>query len=418
VLQCDINTIFCPHYIIYMNRDYEPRQRYTELELTTREKVNNRKLEVVKPTIYHANNPEHWKVFNEELGNLPEELKLMPWESDDPAVIRSEAMDRGILLNKFPSMLVDIAKSKRSAEFWDERPGLLERYVKNYDHPKYTTIFKFPWRTDGRYVIGGSEKVTRETIYSRTIDEDPELITPEDFEKFGELAVGIIGAGVGSSDGDALIELGVRNIKIADGGNTAMHDFSRLPNAGFPRIDMNHGIHWTQRAYEMYPFGNFECIPQNIGDGTNGTYPRDDFLEGLDLVFEVVDNVKEKILSRRAAREKGIPVYMTTDLLLGADMMYQPGSKNAEIFPNWDEEDEAKVLSGKKMTFEEKSDLAAKLVGPRAGYWSAGARRERGNWFQSGASAAASKVLVAYTLRRFVRNQDIPHRKELFLDDY
>jgi hypothetical protein len=401
-----------------MSRRYELPQRYSEVELKAREKSGARKLEIPKPTIYSANNPDHWTDFNEELRNLPRDLKLEPWESDDPAGIRSEAMDRGILLNRFPSMLVDIAKSKRPADFWDEHPGLLERYVRDFDLPKHTTIFKFPWRTDGRFVIGGSEKVTRETIYSRTIDEDPRLITPEDFGKFGELHVGVIGAGVGSSDADALLELGVRDIRIADGGKTAMHDFSRLPNAGFPRIDMNHAIHWTQRAYEMYPFGNFECIPQNIGDGTNGTYSRTEFLKGLHIAFEVVDGIVEKIYSRKAAAELEIPVLMTTDLLLGADMMYQPGSKDAKIFPNWDEEDEKRVLSGEKLTFVEKSDLAAKLVGPRADYWSAGARRGRGNWFQSGASAAASKVMVAYTLRRYVRGLDIPHRKELFLDNY
>lgn len=371
-----------------------------------------------KPLLYPAAVPEKWNAFNESLRTMPIIAKLAPWESDDPADIRIEAVDRGILLDIFPNMLADIAKSKRPAEFWDEHPGLLERYISDFDRPRFTTIFEFPWRIDGRFVIGGNERATRETIYSRTVDEDSRLITPDDFEKAGELTVGVIGAGVGSSVGDALIELGVRDIRIIDGGDTAMHDMSRLPNAGFPRLGMNHADHWTRRAYELYPFGNFDCIMQNLGDGTNGTYPRDEFLEGLDVVFEVVDNVREKIASRKAARARSLAVFMPTDLLMGADMMYQPRDPNAEIFPNWDADDERRVLSGEKMDFVQKSDLAAKLVGSRADYWSAGARRGRSNWFQSGSSASASKVAVAQTLRRYIRGQEIPHRKEFMLDDY
>lgn len=402
-------------------RLYIPRQHSPEYK-AAREAVNAPSLETAKPIIYESGKPERWHAFNESLRTFPERKHVAPWKSKDPEQIRIEAMQRGYLIDKSPDILRDVAKRKwnprYNPDFFEENPDLIPRYVNVFDRPQFQTGYEFPWRTDGAFVIGANRKATRETIYSGTVDEDRRLITPDDFEEFGKLHVGIKGGGVGSSDGDALLELGVENIKMIDGGKTEMHDFRSLPNAGLPRIGMNHAEHWAWRAYEMYPHGKFEYIKQNVGDGTNGTYPREEFLDGLDLVIEVIDNLPEKIRSREAARARGIPVFMTTDLLMGADMMYQPGVPDAEIFPNLSEENRRRVLAGEKMKFVEVSDIAHELVGPDADYWSAGARRGRGNWSQNGAQAATSKVALAKTLRRFVRGQDIPHRKGFLLDDY
>jgi molybdopterin/thiamine biosynthesis adenylyltransferase len=384
-----------------------------------REAVNAHTLETTKPIIYPSGDPDSWHSFNESLRTFPERRQLQPWGSDDPDQIRAEALSRGILVDKFPDILRNTAKRKRPADYWDEKPGLLETYVDVYDRPAFQTGFEFPWNIRGAFVIGGNERTTRETIYSSLIQDDPRLFTPEDFNKAGQLKVGVIGMGVGASVADSLLEFGVRDIRAIDGGDVLLHDFARFPNAGFPRVGMNHAEHWALRAYEMYPYGEFTYHKQNLGDGNNKTYPRDEFLDGLDLVVEVVDNVPEKLRARQRAAELGVPVYMTTDVMMGSIMTYQPGEEGITVFPRWDDADREHIQSGEKMDFVEKSELAAKLVGPRADYWVTGAREGRSNWSQNGSQTAASKVAMAYTIRRIVRDQPVPPEKEFaIIDNY
>jgi molybdopterin/thiamine biosynthesis adenylyltransferase len=401
-----------------VERIYVPGKHSAEYR-GARNEVNTPSLETLKPIIYPSGDPEKWQAFNQSLQTFPERRQLQPWSSDDPDKIRIEAMQRGILIDKFPAILTNIAKRKRPADYWEENPGLLETYVNVFDKPEFQTGFEFPWNVNGAFVIGGNERTTRETIYSSLVQDDPKLFTPEDFSKAGKLKVGVIGMGVGASVADSLLEFGVRDMRTIDGGDVLLHDFARFPNAGFPRVGMNHAEHWALRAYEMYPYGEFEYHKQNLGDGTNNTYARDTFLEGLDLVVEVVDNVPEKMQARKRAAELGVPVYMTTDVLMGSIMTYQPGEEEITVFPRWTDEDHERINSEEKMDFVAKSELASKLVGPRADYWVTGAREGRSNWSQNGSQTAASKVAMSYTLRRIVRGLPVDTEKEFaILDDY
>lgn len=399
-----------------MSAEHRIPHNYSEEYRAARAEVNRPTLETIKPIIYPSGTLESWAAFNESLRTFPEKRSLIPWKSDDPEQIRIEAMERGILIDKFPDILKDVAKRKwnprYTPDFFEENPHLLQRYVTVFDRPQFQTRFEFPWTTDGAFVIGSNEQTTRETIYSSLVQDDPRLFTSQDFEGAGQLKIGIIGMGVGASVADALIEFGVRHIDAIDGGNVILHDFARFPNAGLPRIGKNHAELWAQRAYEMYPFGDFNYYKQFIGDGSNGTIDRRDFIRGHDIIVEVVDNPLEKLLDREEAAEQCVPVYMTTDVLMGSIMTRQLGIKGVSVFSGWNDNDRERMRSGEKMDFVEKSKMAQKIVGSRADYWVEGALKGRSNWSQNGAQTAASKVAMAYTLRRIVRGLPIPDEKE------
>jgi molybdopterin/thiamine biosynthesis adenylyltransferase len=399
-------------------RLYIPKKHSAEY-LLAREAVNKPTLETVEARIYHGANPEQWEKFNDSLSSFPQRKGLLPWTSADPEQIRLEAIERRILRDRFPNMLQDIAKRKKPKDYWKDKPGLLKRYVSLYDRPESQTFFEFDWTVEGAYVVGANEREMRETMYASLIQDDPRLFTPEDFAKAGEKKVLVIGAGVGSSDADLLVEFGLRDITVIDGGDVELHDFGRLPNAGMPTIGMNHAELWAQNAKERYPYGNFQYYKQNIGDGTNGTKHREELIKKgkFDLIIEVVDNVVEKVLDREVASEQEIPVWMTTDVLFGNVMTVQPGRKGMKIFPRLNDEDRNKITSGKETTFVETSELAQKLVGPRADYWVTGAKEGRSNWSQNAAQTAASKVALAYTLRRWLRNQPLEYEKEFAIED-
>lgn len=398
-------------------RQYDAPKAYTARYLETRERVNAPTLETSRPGIFHHKDPGQWHAANELLRTFPEMRHLKPWASEDPMEIRREAIERGILIDKFEGILEDTAKRKRPADHFKTSPDLLKRYVGVHDRPQFQTTIYFPWNTEGAFVIAGDKRTTQETIYNSIIQDDPKLFTPDDFKKAQTKKIRIGGMGVGSSCGDIAVELGFPDVGVIDKGLVTLHDFARQPSAGFPRIEKNHAEHWAHGAYEKYPYGNFSYIKQYLGDGTNGTYPRREFLQGADLYIEVVDNPMEKFLSREAAAELGVPVVMTTDVEFGSIVTWQEGRRDVTIFPRLQGEDRHKIVSGEDMPFVEKSQLANNLVGPRADYWTKGAHDGRSNWSQNGVQAAASKVALGYTLRRWLRGEPIPGEKEIAIYD-
>lgn len=375
-----------------------------------REEVRSRPQDIPSVTIYRPNEHEQ---LDAALHTFTQTYGLPPFEAHDGKVLHAEAVRRKILLDTFDLQLVDSAKARREKDHFDTNPRVLQRYIDKFDRLEYKLVAKYSW-IDGK---GSFATVLDADTQHATTHSRNKLIVPDDVQQvLRKKRVGDAGMGVGTSLGNAQYKAGIENFVVADGGDINLHDFNRLPGASVRKIGQNHAIHWTQMAWEANPHLNIRCIPQNLGDGTNGTFPIHDFLDGVDIVFEEVDNLSAKIAIRKAARERRIPVIMATDVKMGTIIDFQPGEPDAEIFPNLSQKHVRMLEEGVPVDFRTATDMAIEIVGEEAEIWRQGVDQGLGFWSQTGAAAAASEVGIVKTLVKWAQGEEVPLRQVYLLD--
>jgi hypothetical protein len=382
--------------------------------MRARELANAKPIEIPHVRFYRPSNPQDLEDLESALLRaLPRGKRLFSADSRQPDAIRKTAVESGILLDTLPDQLMDIAKAKRPRGHFERHPGVLTRYLEKYDTPELSMVAQFSWiKGEGEFAVVADKNAHRATTHSR----NKKLIADDVQEIFRQIIVGDAGMGVGTSLGNGQYKAGIEKFKVADGGKINLHDFNRLPGASVRKIGMNHAVHWTQMAYEANPHLDIQCIPQNLGNGENGTFPIDEFLDGVDIVFEEVDNLLAKIAIREAARDRGIPVIMATDVHMGTIIDFQPGRQDAEIFPTLRRENVSLLRAGESVDFAQITDMAVEIVGEEARYWREGVDEGLSFWPQTGASAAASEVGIVKTLVRWARGEEIPPRTAYLLD--
>lgn len=161
----------------------------------------------------------------------------------------------------------------------------------------------YPWLNTVLRCVGEDDLFTIRTNRNR------ELISTDEQAKLRDSVVGVAGMSVGSSITMALVYSGIsKRIKIADNDVLDTSNLNRLReslvNVGLPKVELT-----TRHIYEVDPFADVQIfdngvIPDNI----------DDFFEGLNLVIDEIDDFKMKVLLRKKAKEKGVPLLMFTSL--------------------------------------------------------------------------------------------------------
>jgi hypothetical protein len=98
-----------------------------------------------------------------------------------------------------------------------------------------------------------------------------------------------------------------RKIKIADPDVIAPSNLNRIIT-DFTNVGINKAVVIARYIYQVNPYAEIEIFEEGINKKNIK-----EFLKGLDILIEELDDIKIKIEIRKLARRKKIPVIMATD---------------------------------------------------------------------------------------------------------
>ncbi len=233
------------------------------------------------------------------------------------------------------------------------------------------------------------------------------LITSSEQEKYYNYRVGFAGLSVGSHGAlTTAIMGGAKQVKLADPDEVSVSNLNRL-RYGASVLGTNKALVAARIIAEINPYAEIDLYEEGI-DENNIV----DFLSGLNILVEGVDNLPMKIRLREVARETGTPVIMATD----------NGDSVIVDVERYDLDRELQLFNGALGDFgmeqfmnfppTELPRLATKVAGPEyivprmlSSLMEVG--KTLYSWPQLGSAASFSGVVTAYLLRAFAEGKNI-----------
>lgn len=269
----------------------------------------------------------------------------------------------------------------------------------------------FPWN---KYLVHYlSDEMHQEIRTAR----NKNLITKEEQDKFYNFKIGIAGLSVGSHAALTLGMMGSGKVmKLADPDVISASNLNRIrydyTKVGVSKCDLA-----VEQIYQMNPYAEISSYPQGI---TNENI--DDFLNGLDVLVEEMDNLEMKIKLRLEAKKRGVPVIMATD----------NGDNVIVDIERYDLDPNLKIFNGvagdltleefQKFPPQELPKLATKIAGaemvmPKMMSSLLEVGRTLYSWPQLGDAATLSGVVIAYIIKRMANGEKVKSGKlEVNLD--
>lgn len=256
-----------------------------------------------------------------------------------------------------------------------------------------------PWRNLALQIPNEDAYFRLRTGRNRALIADQEQVA------FREAPIAIAGLSVGSAALESIVRSGgSKKLRIADPDTIEITNLNRmqavLPNAGDKKVEVA-----ARRTWEIDPFAQID------GWGAVEAGEEDEFVAGMRVVIDEIDNIRMKISLREAAKRAGIPVVMGTDNGEGVIL-------DVERF---DLEPDRPILHGRfkltgvpeATTREEFASLASRIIDPslfterqRAAVEAIG--KTAPSISQLGTAATVSGVAVAYAVRMIASGQTLP----------
>lgn len=134
------------------------------------------------------------------------------------------------------------------------------------------------------------------------------LITKEEQVRFYGFSVGVAGLSVGSHGAITTALMGGSKVmKLADPDVVSPTNLNRM-RFDFTQVGENKAELVAQYLYQLNPYAELSVYSNGIDKENLG-----EFMEGLDLLIEELDDIEMKVMLREEAKKRGIPVVMATD---------------------------------------------------------------------------------------------------------
>lgn len=162
--------------------------------------------------------------------------------------------------------------------------------------------FYYPWRNAVVHALPQS-------LHNRVrTNRNRDFITDDEQQKLRQTTIGVAGLSVGSNVLMALTLMGqYQRLKIADADVLSLGNLNRLygsvADLNVPKTTLA-----ARKIYERDPEADVAVFAEGLNE-----HNLDDFLDGVDMVFDEIDDVGMKARLRLAARERQLPVIMMTD---------------------------------------------------------------------------------------------------------
>lgn len=243
--------------------------------------MDNKKVNNIKPIIFDAD-----KI---EISDIKKKYKI------------SKIID-AYKLQLEDLFLVRNPKYKFNKNYKEDFERFVKKYSKGKPLEKCGNWVYFPW--DQVLVHFLEDKLHQEIRTAR----NKNFITKEEQEKFYRTKVGIAGLSVGSNIAMIIALMGGgKFMKFADPDIVAPSNLNRI-NLDFTYLGINKAEAVAQKIFRIDPYAKLELYT----DGINKKNIKE-FLGGIDILVEELDDLEVKIKIREEARKKRIPVLMATD---------------------------------------------------------------------------------------------------------
>lgn len=237
------------------------------------------------------------------------------------------------------------------------------------------------------------------------------LITKEEQEKFYDYTVAIAGLSVGSHPALTIAMMGgAKTMKIADPDEISVSNMNRL-RYDCSALGKKKAHLVASHILQLNPYADVHVY----SDGVNKDN-LDEFLDGVDVLIEEVDNLEMKIRLRIEAKKRKMPVIMATDngdnIIM--DVERYDLHPDLQIFNGVAGDltiEEFQHLSPKEMPKLSTKIAGPNLVVPRMADSLLEVGKTLYSWPQLGDAATLCGVGVAYLVRRLANGQKITEGK-------
>lgn len=281
-------------------------------------------------------------------------------------------------------------KYKFDKNYQDE----FKKFFNQFKDDGFGNWFYFPWSNLlVRYL---PEDLHQELRTGR----NKHLITEEEQRRFYDATIAFLGMSVGSHVATTIAMTGgARHIKLADPDTLSGDNLNRI-RTGFQNVGTKKVIAVARQIYEMNPYAEVALFDEGLTEENMVQ-----FLQGLDVLVEEMDNPYLKIKVRFEARVKKIPIVMAAD----------NGDGIIADVERFDLEPERPILHGLlgSMTPEDLKNVAprdlprvvTKIVGPNLAHLRAlesvfEVGKSIYSWPQLGTAATMCGSVLAYLARR------------------
>jgi len=160
----------------------------------------------------------------------------------------------------------------------------------------------FPWSGDLVHYLADKEHQEIRTARNKN------LITKEEQEKFYNCTIGVAGLSVGSHGALTIAMMGgSRTIKLADPDILGPANLNRM-RFDFTQIGVNKSELVARYIYQLNPYADIHVFVEGITEKN-----KEEFLDGLDILIEELDDITMKFKMREGAKKRKLPVVMVTD---------------------------------------------------------------------------------------------------------
>jgi hypothetical protein len=198
--------------------------------------------------------------------------------------------------------LIRNPRFKFEEDYKKELEGFIKEHADSRPLTEAGNWFYFPWNKTLVHYLPHDMHQELRTARNRNI------ITDDEQKKFYNFTVGIAGLSVGSHGALTLAMMGgCRVMKIADPDDISGSNLNRV-RYDFTSVGKNKCDIAAQQIYQINPYAEVRAYREGITPDNI-----DEFLSGLDILVEELDDLEMKIRLRLKAKEFGIPVIMATD---------------------------------------------------------------------------------------------------------
>ena len=223
-----------------------------------------------------------------------------------------------------PKLIFDFQGLKSSAE----------EFIRGLDLDRYGVWVFYPWNNDLVRLLPEDDFVEVRT------NRNKHKLSGQEQYSLSKKVIGVVGLSVGQSVALALtMERSFGELRIADFDDLELSNLNRirtpLKNLGIPKT-----ISVAREIAEIDPFLEVKCFHEGITEENISSFF--DEGEGLDLLIDECDSIDIKVLLRKEAKKRKLPVLMDTS---------DKGMLDVERF---DLDPSYKILHGKLEDFMDK----------------------------------------------------------------
>lgn len=198
--------------------------------------------------------------------------------------------------------LVRNPKYKFNKNYKKDFKKFIKEHSKNNSLQNCGKWVYFPWNKFLVHYL--DDKLHQEIRTAR----NKNLISKEEQEKFYNTKIGIAGLSVGSHATIAITLMGGgKTIKLADPDTISPSNLNRMP-FDFTQVGVNKAEALAHYIYQLNPYADIRIYKQGITEKN-----LKDFIDGLDIIIEELDDIEMKVKIRKKAKSEKIPVIMATD---------------------------------------------------------------------------------------------------------